>query len=175
MFKNSLSFTIHYRDSHVKYSTNWGHTQRLVLSVTKLVFLTVIWGKDDFHINARCTQTPFSTNSDAVWQREVLLLPVSDQRPAVDLAADPLLHHLPPVELQARVHHVHTLGGQVREGWGRVCEPNSSVTAQPPQGDPASEAQAQGWNSSAEPWLYAAGTRTITRAQPFPECSGRPL
>lgn len=55
-----------------------------------------------------------STHSDAVWQREVVLLQVSDQRPAVDLAPDPLLHHLPPVELQARVHRVHALGGQVR-------------------------------------------------------------
>lgn len=76
-------------------------------------------------------QTPFSTNSDAVWQREVVLLPVSDQRPAVDLAADPLLHHLPPVELQARVHRVHALGGQVREGWGlgEGEAPDSSVRA----------------------------------------------
>lgn len=52
-----------------------------------------------------------------------MLLPVPDQRAAVDLAADPLLHHLPPVELQARVHRVHALGGQVPRwagpGWGQ--------------------------------------------------------
>lgn len=68
----------------------------------------------------------------------------------------------------------HSVVRYVRAGAG-CASPNSSVTAQPPQGDPASEAQAQGWNSSAGPWLCAAGTRTITRAQPFPEGSGRPL
>lgn len=55
----------------------------------------------------------FSADSDAVWQGEVLLLSVSDQRTAVDLAPDPLLYHLPPVELQARVHCLHTHGGKV--------------------------------------------------------------
>lgn len=50
---------------------------------------------------------------DAVWQRGVMLLPVSDQRTAVDLTADPLPLHLPPVELQARVHRMHILGGQL--------------------------------------------------------------
>lgn len=55
----------------------------------------------------------FSAGSDAVRQGEVVLLSVSDQRTAVDLAPDPLLHHLPPVELQARVHCVHTHGGKV--------------------------------------------------------------
>lgn len=70
-------------------------------------------GEDHFYINIGYMQNPLSTHSDAVWQREVVLLPVSDQRSAVDLAADSLLHHLPPVELQARVHRVHTLGGQV--------------------------------------------------------------
>lgn len=40
----------------------------------------------------------FCFNSDAVWKRKVLLLSVPDQRPAVDMAADTLLHHLPPVE-----------------------------------------------------------------------------
>lgn len=57
----------------------------------------------------------FSADSDAVWQGEVVLLSVSDQRTAVDLAPDPLLYHLPPVELQARVHCVHTHGGKVRK------------------------------------------------------------
>lgn len=47
-----------------------------------------------------------------------MLLPVSNQRAAVDLVANPLLHHLPPVELQARVHRVHTLSGQVLSGLG---------------------------------------------------------
>jgi len=70
--------------------------------------------KGSLCLNAGYTLTPSSTHSDAVWQREVVLLQVSNQRPAVDLAPDPLLHHLPPVELQARVHRVHTLGGQVR-------------------------------------------------------------
>lgn len=42
-----------------------------------------------------------------------MLLPVSNQRATVDLVANPLLHHLPPMELQARVHRVHPLGGQV--------------------------------------------------------------
>lgn len=42
-----------------------------------------------------------------------MLLPVSNQRAAVDLVTDPLLHHLPPMEFQARVHRVHSLGGQV--------------------------------------------------------------
>lgn len=55
----------------------------------------------------------FSADSDAVWQGEVVLLSVSDQRTAVDLAPDPLLYHLPPVELQARVHCVHAHGGKV--------------------------------------------------------------
>lgn len=55
----------------------------------------------------------FSADSDAVWQGEVVLLSVPDQRTAVDLAPDPLLYHLPPVELQARVHCVHTHGGKV--------------------------------------------------------------
>lgn len=80
------------------------------------------WGKDHFHINIGYMRNPFSTDSDAVWQREVVLLPVSDQRSAVDLAADSLLHHLPSVELQARVHRVHTLGGQVpRTGRGAAA------------------------------------------------------
>ncbi|XP_053167550.1 neuronal PAS domain-containing protein 2 isoform X3 [Hemicordylus capensis] len=49
----------------------------------------------------------FLDHSDAVWQREVLLLSVSDQRTAVDLAANTLLYHLPPVELQTRIHCMH--------------------------------------------------------------------
>ena len=74
--------------------------------------------KGSLCLNTGYALTPSSTHSDAVWQREVVLLQVSDQRPAVDLAPDPLLHHLPPVELQARVHRVHALGGQVRaRGW----------------------------------------------------------
>lgn len=84
------------------------------------MFSTVPSGGEHFRIRVCYLQPPFSANSDAVWQREVLLLPVSDQRPAVDLAADPLLHHVPPVELQARVHRVHTLGRQVRAGAGRA-------------------------------------------------------
>lgn len=72
-------------------------------------------------------QDPFSAHSDAVWQRQVVLLPVSDQRAAVDLAADALLHHLPPVELQARVHRVYALSGQVPfcGGLGRGAWPVS--------------------------------------------------
>lgn len=52
----------------------------------------------------------FLFNSDAVWKRKVLLLSVPDQRPAVDMAADTLLHHLPPVEFQTRVHRLHSPG-----------------------------------------------------------------
>lgn len=51
--------------------------------------------------------------SDAVWEGEVVLLQVSHQGPAVDLAADTLLHHLPPVELQAGVHRLYAHRGQV--------------------------------------------------------------
>lgn len=81
------------------------------------MFLTVTLGpKDHFRPNVGDMQTPPSVHSDAVRQREVVLLPVSDERAAVDLAADSLLHHLPPVELQARVHRVHALSGQVRAG-----------------------------------------------------------
>lgn len=45
--------------------------------------------------------------SNAIWQRKVLLLQIPHQRAAVDLASDPLLHHLPPVELKTRVHCLH--------------------------------------------------------------------
>lgn len=47
-------------------------------------------------------------HSDAVWERKVLLLQISHQRATVDLASDTLLHHLSPVELQARVYCLHT-------------------------------------------------------------------
>ena len=81
------------------------------------MFFTVTLGqKDHFRLNVGDVRTLSSLHSDAVWQRQVVLLPVSDERPAVDLAADSLLHHLPPVELQARVHRVHALSGQVRAG-----------------------------------------------------------
>lgn len=33
----------------------------------------------------------------------------------MDLASDPLLHYLSPVELQARVHCLHTHGRKVHE------------------------------------------------------------
>lgn len=46
--------------------------------------------------------------SNAVRQRKVLLLQIPHQRAAVDLASDPLLHHLPPVELQTRVYCLYT-------------------------------------------------------------------
>lgn len=77
-------------------------------------------GGGHFCLNICYVQIPSSVNSDAIWQREVVLLPVSDQRAAVDLAADALLHHLSPVELQARVHRVHALSGQVRDGGGKA-------------------------------------------------------
>lgn len=51
-----------------------------------------------------------------------MLLSVSDQRTAVDLAPDPLLYHIPPVELQARVHRVHTHGGKVCQAVGHKGE-----------------------------------------------------
>ena len=44
-----------------------------------------------------------------------MLLPVPDEGSAVDLAADSLLHHLSPVELQARVHRLHQHCHQVRK------------------------------------------------------------
>lgn len=43
-----------------------------------------------------------------------MLLSVSDQGPAVDLVADTLLHHLPSVELEARVCGVYAPGGKLR-------------------------------------------------------------
>lgn len=46
--------------------------------------------------------------SNAIRQRKVLLLSVPHQRAAVDLAADALLHHLSPVELQTGVYCLHT-------------------------------------------------------------------
>lgn len=82
-------------------------------------------------------------------------LPVSDQRPAVDLAADPLLHHLPPVELQARVRRVHTLGRQVRPKRHR---------APAPLGVPACEGQALGLKSTAGP-VCPTVKRIITGTQ----------
>lgn len=87
------------------------------------IFNSNFWGKDSLRINVCYTQLPFSTSSDAVRQREVMLLPVPDQRPAVGVAADPLPHHLPPVELQAGVHRVHTRSGQVRAGPGGAGGP----------------------------------------------------
>lgn len=51
--------------------------------------------------------------SDAVRQREVLLLPFLDQRSTVDLASDALLHNLSPVELSAWIYCLHTHSGQV--------------------------------------------------------------
>lgn len=54
--------------------------------------------------------------SNAIWQREILLLPIPHQRAAMDLAPDPLLHHLPPVELQTRVYCLHTHCCQVHQG-----------------------------------------------------------
>lgn len=52
-------------------------------------------------------------NSNAKWRGNVLLLPFLDQRPAVDLAANSLLHHISPVELQARIHRLHQHSRQV--------------------------------------------------------------
>jgi PAS domain len=46
--------------------------------------------------------------SDAKRRRYLLLLPIFDQRPTMDLAADPLLHHVPPVELETRICCVHS-------------------------------------------------------------------
>lgn len=37
-----------------------------------------------------------------------MLLSVPDEGPAVDLASDALLHHISPVELQARVRSLHS-------------------------------------------------------------------
>lgn len=51
--------------------------------------------------------------SDAVRQREVLLLPILDQRSTVDLASDALLHNLSPVELSAWIYCLHTHSSQV--------------------------------------------------------------
>lgn len=42
-----------------------------------------------------------------------MLLSIPDQRPTVDLAPDSLLHHLPSVELAARVYRVHAHRSQV--------------------------------------------------------------
>lgn len=43
-----------------------------------------------------------------------MLLPIPDQGSAVDLVADTVLHHVPPVELQTRVCRVHPSGRELR-------------------------------------------------------------
>lgn len=53
--------------------------------------------------------------SHAIRQRKVLLLPIPHQRAAVDLAPDSVLHHVPPVELSAGVHCLHSHCCQVKE------------------------------------------------------------
>lgn len=61
--------------------------------------------------------------SNAVWKGEILLLSLPDQRSAVDLVADPLLHHIPSVELQTGVHCLYSHRCQVslaRVPWGML-------------------------------------------------------
>lgn len=70
------------------------------------------------YIQILSVSLPFS---DAVWEREVLLLPFPDQRAAVDLATDTLLHNLPPMEFKARVYSLHAHSSQVTQaGCGSV-------------------------------------------------------
>lgn len=58
-----------------------------------------------------------------MWKGEILLLSLPDQRSAVDLVADPLLHHIPSVELQTWVHCLHSHRCQVSLGLGVCCWP----------------------------------------------------
>nr|XP_054929404.1 uncharacterized protein LOC126536053 isoform X5 [Dermacentor andersoni] len=57
-----------------------------------------------------------SRGLDADRRRHVLPLPLPDQGPAVDLVADALLHHLPPVELQAGIRRMHQHRHELRRG-----------------------------------------------------------
>ncbi|ETE63668.1 Neuronal PAS domain-containing protein 2, partial [Ophiophagus hannah] len=59
---------------------------------------------DDLQLLARCHEHC----DDAIWQREILLLSIFDQRTAMDLATNALLYHLPPMELKTGIHCVHS-------------------------------------------------------------------
>lgn len=84
--------------------TLWVHIYQL--SAALILFLELS--------DIECRSSVFCSN--AVWQGEVLLLQISHQRAAVDLASDPLLHHLPPVEFQTWVYCLHTHCCKVHRG-----------------------------------------------------------
>jgi len=48
-----------------------------------------------------------SYNSDEDRGGDIVLLSLPHKGPAVDLAAISILHHLPPVELETRVHQLY--------------------------------------------------------------------
>lgn len=52
-------------------------------------------------------------NSDAKRRADLLLLSLPDERPAVDMAANAVLHNVPPVEFEARIRGVHTSRSKV--------------------------------------------------------------
>lgn len=69
----------------------------------------ISWNSSKLHFQPEHESACFpASRSNAIRQRKILLLQISHQRPTVDLASDTLLHHLPPVELQARVYCLHT-------------------------------------------------------------------
>lgn len=110
------------RDTTTTTWTTWRRSPNATNTVSQ-----ALWRLSVAHTHAHTRWTSVSFDSlcvsfsDAVRQREVLLLQVPHQRAAVDLAADPLLHHVPPVELQTRVHRLHAHGGQVRGGLKQVA------------------------------------------------------
>lgn len=64
----------------------------------------------------------FFVTSDAEGRGNVLLLQIPHERPAMDLAADQILHHVQSMELEARIHRVHALRGQLcRRNEGIAC------------------------------------------------------
>lgn len=87
------------------------HKQRkqICLRILFLVSFKTGWHAEKFLFH-------FFPCSNAVWEGEILLLSLPDQRSAVDLAADALLHHVPSVELQAWVHRLHSHCCQVSLG-----------------------------------------------------------
>ncbi len=92
-------------------------------------FACVIVAEEPRSICTRQQSEGPSTFSDADWRGHILPLQVSDQRAAVDLVTNKILHNISPVEFKTRVHRLYKHSCEVTTSdliwsWQNFCNLN---------------------------------------------------